>query len=142
MKIKTKAFGEIEISDKQRIYFEDGLLGFDDIKKFVLLDTDEDSPFYWLQSEEVTDIAFLVVDPNTFFVDYKNKFDKKDLADIGVKDESEILVFCILTVHDDFKASTVNLLGPIVINKLKRVARQVISLDDTCSVRHPLFSAE
>ena len=51
--IKTKPFGEIEIDEQQIIEFPDGLLGFDYIKKFVLLDSDgEKSPFKWLQAYE------------------------------------------------------------------------------------------
>ncbi len=142
MRIKTKAFGEMEISEKQRIQLNDGLLGFEDTRRFALLDTDKDSPFYWLQSEDIPEIAFLVIEPYSFFSGYTHKCDRSDMKSIGIEKDEDMLVLCIVTVHDNFQETTVNLLGPVIINKTNRVAKQVISTDDSYSVRHPLFTSE
>ncbi|HOV15642.1 MAG TPA: flagellar assembly protein FliW, partial [Spirochaetota bacterium] len=82
MKIKTKAFGEIEVSDKQKLYFKNGIFGFEDIQKFVLLDGGSGSPFYWLQSEEYSEIAFLIVEPKLIVSDYKLEINKDDINDL------------------------------------------------------------
>lgn len=140
MKIVTKAFGEIEISEKQKITIKEGLLGFEDIRDFVLLDFDEGSPFYWLQAEKIPEIAFLIVDPKQVVDDYELIVDDKDLEKLEINSESDILTFAIVTLNDNPAKTTVNLLGPIVINKITHQARQLISLSDKYSVRHPLLS--
>ena len=61
MKILTRIFGEIEISENQKIFIEEGLFGLEDVQEYVLLNSSEDSPFYWLQALDIPDIAFLVV---------------------------------------------------------------------------------
>jgi len=142
MKIKTKAFGEVEVSEKQRISFKEGIFGFEDVHKFVLLDTEEASPFYWLQSEEIPEIAFLVVEPKMIIPDYKLDIDKKELSEIEVEKDEDILIFSIVTIYDDPQNITVNLLGPLVLNKYKHKGKQLINQNDTYSVRHPLFTGK
>lgn len=140
MKIDTKAFGKIEVSEKQRIKVSDGLLGFEDIHDFVLLDFDEGSAFYWLQAEHIAQIAFLIVDPKLVLPEYELEIDDSDLVSIGIEDRDDILLFSIVTLNDTPSKTTVNLLGPIVINKKTHYAKQVISLNDKYSVRHPLVT--
>ena len=140
MKIVTKAFGEIEISEKQKITVKDGLLGFEDIHDFVLLDFDEGSPFYWLQAEKIPEIAFLIVDPKLIIEDYKLDVDAHDLEKLEVKNDEDMINFAIVTLNDNAAKTSINLLGPIVINKVTHQAKQLISLSDKYSVRHPLLS--
>lgn len=140
MKIKTKIFGEVEVSEKQRIFFEKGIFGFEDLHTFFLLDIpDSNGPFYWLQSDESLDIGFVVLTPETIMPDYKLQVEKSDLEKIDVQSESDILVFCIVTLYEDPAKNTVNLLGPIIINKRNLKAIQTISLNENYSVRHPLI---
>ncbi|HOJ63331.1 MAG TPA: flagellar assembly protein FliW [Spirochaetota bacterium] len=140
MKIKTKIFGEVEVSEKQRIYFESGILGFEDLHSFFLIDIpDSNGPFYWLQSEESIDIGFVVITPETIMPDYKLEVEKSDLEKIDIKSESDILLFSIVTLYEDPSKNTVNLLGPIIINKRNLKAIQAISLNENYSVRHPLI---
>jgi flagellar assembly factor FliW len=139
MKVKSKAFGEIEISEKQKIYFKNGLLGFEDMHEFVLLDTEEGSPFYWLQSEKMTEVAFVLINPNVVIPDYELKYSKEDLTDLGTENETELLRFSIVTIYEKAQDITVNLLGPIVINKTTKIAKQIINQNDQYSVKHPLL---
>ncbi|OHD17863.1 MAG: hypothetical protein A2Y34_15300 [Spirochaetes bacterium GWC1_27_15] len=142
MRIKTKAFGEIEVSEKQRLFFKNGIFGFEDMHNFVLLDTEAGGPFYWLQSEKVAEIAFLIVDPRLVISSYKLQTSKDDLGDLEVEKEEDILVFSIVTIYDNPQNTTINLLGPIVINRMKHIGKQVISLNDSYSVRHPLVAGK
>ena len=139
MKIKTKAFGEIEVSEKQKIHFVRGILGFEDIKYYYLLDTDDTSPFYWLQAENIPEIAFVIIDPHYVVSDYKLDIPPKELDDLEVKSSEEILLFAIVTIYEKAEDITVNLLGPIVINKANKKGKQVINQDDTYKIKHPLI---
>ncbi len=139
MFVNTKAFGKIEVSEKQRLTFDDGLLGFNDIHSFFLIDyPDPQTPFYLLQSEEHTEIAFVLVDPTLIMSNYQLSVSDKDLKLIGVDNITEVLYFSIVTIYENPEDSTVNLLGPIVINKKNHKAKQMISLNDDYSVRYPI----
>ena len=65
MKIKTKPYGEVEVDEKQKLYFPEGIIGFEDVNYYYLLDSKE-GPFYWLQAEGNAVLAFLIVDPRIF----------------------------------------------------------------------------
>lgn len=139
MKVKTKAFGDIEVSDKQKIFLKSGLFGFEDSHEFVLLDSEEDSPFYWLQSENDPEVAFVVIEPSLIIPDYDLKCDPNDLLDLGIKNDNDILKFAIVTIYENPKDITINLLGPIIINKTNKEAKQIINQNDSYSVKHPLL---
>ncbi|MDR1858060.1 MAG: flagellar assembly protein FliW, partial [Treponema sp.] len=62
MKVATKAYGLIEVDERQKIVFPQGLLGFEGLKDYILLDA-ERQPFYWLQSIDVEQVAFVLVSP-------------------------------------------------------------------------------
>lgn len=138
MKVMTKAFGEVEVSDKQRIRFDTGIFGFEDIFEYVLLDTEPGSPFYWLQSEKHPETAFVLIDPLLVDSEYVLDVDDKDVEELEIHNDGDTLVFSIVTIHSDPKNITANLLGPIIINKTSREAKQVINKIDY-SVKSPLF---
>lgn len=138
--INTKAFGQIEVNEKQRITFREGILGFDFIKEYFLLDMD-DSPFYWLQAADVTEVAFVLIQPELIMQDYKLLVSRSDLDALEIKTEKELLDFAIVTIPENPADMTVNLQGPIIINRHTRQARQVISLNEDYTTRHPLLAA-
>ncbi len=135
MKIKTKPYGEIEVSEKQRIYFPEGIIGFEDVQYYYLIDSKE-GPFYWLQAENNPDLAFLLVNPRIFMDNYELKVSEAELKSIGIEGKEDILDFAIVTVPDDPSKISANLMGPIIINKKTRVAKQVISENDKYGVKH------
>jgi flagellar assembly factor FliW len=135
MKIKTKPYGEIEVSEKQKIHFADGLFGFEEVKCYYLLDSRE-GPFYWLQAADHAELAFVLIDPRTFKGDYKLMIRDEDRRSLSVKDASDILDFAIVTVPEETKKISANLMGPIIINRKNRQAKQVISENDDYTVKH------
>lgn len=139
MKIKTKPFGEIEVSEKQKVFFKNGILGFEEIHNFFLLDTEEGSPFYWFQALEEPEIAFVIIDPRFIEPDYKLDIDKKELEEIEITKEEDLLIFTIVTIYDKPEDITVNLLGPLIINKINLIGKQAINQNDTYLIKHPLL---
>ena len=140
MKILTRIFGEIELSENQKIFIEEGLFGLEDVQEYVLLNSSEDSPFYWLQALDIPDIAFLLVDPTLVVKDYKLSVVEGDLDSINLKDNDDYLLFSIVNLNNDPAKTTANLLGPLVINKENHKAKQVISTNEKYSVRQLLHS--
>ncbi|HPA72583.1 MAG: flagellar assembly protein FliW [Spirochaetes bacterium] len=138
-RLKTKPFGEIEIDERQIVDFPEGLLGFDYVKKFVVLDSREKSPFKWLQAYDEPGLAFVIIRPIDFMVEYDLVISSADLEDVGAKEPGELLVFAIVTIPSNYKDMTANLQGPVIINPKKRVGKQAISLSEKYRVKHRIL---
>lgn len=139
MKIQTKYHGEITIEDSQIVHFENGLPGFFEEKKFVILPLTEDQVYLILQSVQTPAIAFVITNPFLFFKDYEFKLDDGIVEKLGIKDVNDVQVFNILTVQDPFEKTTINLQAPIVINVKNKHAKQVILNHENYTTREPLF---
>ena len=135
MKVLTKAYGEMEIEDRQLINFPHGLLGFEDLREFVLFDAVQE-PFYWLQSRERVDVAFVLIDPLFFRPDYTPDVDAGEMEEIGISSAEDLLVFSIVTIPVNSSQMTANLQGPLLLNRLTHVGRQSISTNPRWGVRH------
>ena len=105
-----------------------GLLGFERFKRFALVSNPADEPFLWLQVLDDPKPAFLVVSPFAVRPDYRADIPQEDARFLGLEDPSEGLLFNIVTVHGPNQA-TVNLKGPILMNRRTLVAKQVIPLN-------------
>ena len=140
-RLKTKPFGEIEIDERQIVDFPEGLLGFDYVKKFVVLDSREKSPFKWLQAYDEPGLAFVIIRPIDFMVEYDLVISPAFywLWNIAMKEPGELLVFAIVTIPSNYKDMTANLQGPVIINPKKRVGKQAISLSEKYRVKHRIL---
>lgn len=140
IRIKTRPFGEIEINEQQIIDFPDGIPGFDDVKKFILLDAnDEKSPLKWLQAYDEPQLAFVIIRPVDFMREYELVVSMSDLDAVGADSAEHLIVFAIVTIPSNPAEMTANLQGPVIINPEKRLGRQAISLSDRYSVRHKIL---
>ena len=74
MEIETKAMGRVSIVERQIIDIPYGFYGFEQFKKFALIDAPQ-KPFIWVQSTEKKDLAFLAIDPFLFREDYEIDID-------------------------------------------------------------------
>ena len=143
MLIQTSRFGPVTLQDEDIIEFPEGILGFNDLRKFVLLDDPNDEIFAWLQSCEVAQIAFPVLEPELFSQTYQVALTKHDLESLGLTVQSDkqyrVRSFSIITIPEDPTQMTANLKAPIVINIEKRVARQIVLQDNNLAIREPIF---
>jgi len=144
LQIATTRFGALEIQEEQIIHMPAGIIGFPDQRKYVLLEQKKGSPFMWLQSVDNGALAFVLIDPLLFKPDYKVEIGPEDAEDLGLKNggnEAQIMAIVnILNRGEDGKptAITANLLGPIVINPEKKLAKQVVLYGGQYSHRHPI----
>lgn len=139
MKIYTTRFGEIEVNEETVITFPSGILGFPDVKKYVLLDVDENSPLKWLHSVEDPSLAFVVTDPNLFKADYVVDVQRKDLKDIDVTEAEEVIVLVLVTVPREPSRMTANLKGPVLINAKNNLAKQLIVDNQDYDIKYRLL---
>jgi flagellar assembly factor FliW len=138
MRVDTKAYGPIDVDERQRIEFPYGILGFEKLEYYVLLDAPQ-QPFYWLQALDVVEVAFVLIDPVIFRPDYSVEVPSEELEEIGVDSPDKMLTFAIVTIPQNPADMTANLQGPIIINKETRIARQSISTNPKWEVRHPVL---
>ena len=141
MKAATRLFGEIEIEESKIITFEDGIIGFPDMKKFTLIfdEEKEDRPsISWLQSMDEPEIAFPVMDPLFVCETYNPSVEDELLKNLGTIKEDNLYVLVTVTVPQDIKELAVNLKAPIVINTDTRKASQII-VEDDLPVRYRIY---
>lgn len=129
MEVLTKTNGVVQVQDEKILTFEEGLFGFEDYKKFALIDS-EYEPFIWLQSIENQNLAFLIIDPFLVCSSYEADIDDSSLAKIGVTKPEDVVIMTIVTVPQDGSAITANFQGPLVINKQNKKCLQVILTDN------------
>ncbi len=142
MKISTKIFGEIEIADEKIITFENGIIGFPDLKRFTLLHDVEkgtNAGIRFLQSLDEPAFAMPVMDPFVVKEDYAPEVDDELLAKLGDLTEENILILVTVTIPKDLTKMTVNLQGPIIINVDERKASQIIVEGNTYPVKFPIY---
>ena len=140
MTIHTSRFGVISVTNEDVIQFPEGLLGFNELHRFVLLDDPADEIFAWLQSCEDPGIAFPLLEPELFAANYKVQLTKHDMEILGVKNGEGIRSFSIITIPADPTLMTANLKAPVVINVTNRVARQCVLQDNSLAIREPIFT--
>jgi len=117
-----------------------GLLGFERVKQYVLLGTPEEEPFLWLQMLDNPNQGFVVVPPATAVPDYTPDISQGDIDFLGIKDPADAIVLNIVTVRGP--ETSVNLKGPIVINRHTLVGKQCIPTNVTAfALQHRIQSA-
>lgn len=140
MKIHSTRFGELNLADEQLLRFPQGLPGFPQEDRFALLPQGEESPFFFLQSAQDADLAFLLVDPFAFFRDYQFNLDDSLVQELSVSAAQPPLALCIVTVPAGrLQDMTANLGAPLVINQQARLGRQVVLTDSAHSLRQRLY---
>ncbi|MEI7658078.1 MAG: flagellar assembly protein FliW [Phycisphaerae bacterium] len=136
MQVRTTRFGLVEIAEDRVITFPKGLLGFSKQTAYCLLEPGEDACFFWLQSIDEPDLAFVVTDPSMFVPEYSVPIRAEQMEELGLAQLQDAQVFCIVNKVDDML--TGNLQGPLVINTLTRGGEQIVLADRRWNTRHPL----
>ena len=139
MTLKTQ-FGDVEIDGKEIIIFPHGIYGFENIKKYVVIKTDPNSPFLLMQSVENENLAFILIDPRLFIAEYLLDISEEDLKIIDYSTDDEVIDYAIVTIPDNPEEMTANLQGPILINAKKHLGIQGISLNNSYTVKHKILS--
>ncbi len=139
MTIRTKAFGELDVDERQVIDFQEGLIGFQKFTRFALLDAPQ-KPYFYLQSIELPELAFILVDPFLFRSDYAVDVGDELSSSLGLSSPDDALILSLVTVPSDGGPVTANLMGPIVIGKASRKGAQVPQADPRWRTKHDIMA--
>lgn len=136
MKLNTSRFGEIEVNEEEIITFSDGLFGFEDIKKYIIFQMEDDNPLMWMQSIEEGSLAFILIRPFEFNPNYSLQLSDSDVEELGLTSPDDSDIFGIVVVPEDPSKMTANLQGPVVINRVLKKGKQVISTSPKHKLKH------
>ncbi len=128
-RVLTSRFGEVFYDPEQVIVFPRGILGFDGLRAYILLDCRASDRFKWLQSVEDPALAFLLFNPSPDFPDYWPPCNSTDLAELDLPSLESAIVMCIATVESSptYATATANFQAPLVINVSSRLGKQVVT---------------
>ena len=140
MILAMSSVAEIEITKTQTVQLPLGLLGFERIKTYSLITRSDQTPFHWLSVPDGGDLAFLVVPPCLVLPDYALDMSDADADYLEIRNPNDALVFNIVTLKSDGSA-TVNMKGPIVINRHTMIGMQVVLSQSNYAIKHPIQAA-
>jgi flagellar assembly factor FliW len=136
MNVQTTRFGLVNLDEKRIITFPAGLLGFSSYKSFALLQPDDEGVFFWLQSLESPELAFVVTDPTLWVKDYEASIRREQMEELCLDKLESAQVFVIVNKYG--QSLTANLQGPLVINLGNQKAIQLVLADKRWTTRHEI----
>lgn len=143
MKIQTTRFGEVEVEENSCFEMVSPVLGYDDEKKFILIEHQDHSSFKWLQSVKTPELAFVVSCAGFFGIDYSYELPEDIQESLEINDAEDILTINVVVIPQDKpKEATINLLAPLIFNINTKKGAQVILSGSDFKVDYPLFEKE
>lgn len=140
MKVNTTRFGELEVDKKDILNFKEGILGFDALRRFFIVDPGDKTLILWLQSIDDAATAFPIIEPKIFKPDYIVKLLPAELTSLELEDLSNASIYTVLTIPQTVTEMSANMKAPIVINNKSKVARQIVLQDSKLEVRFKMYN--
>lgn len=141
MELKTTRFGTISVDPDAVITFTQPILGFQEYRRYLLLPGPSDF-LRWLQSTDVGDLAFILLDPHTVVPDYRVELRPQELTELAVSDANELEVYTLVVVPEDQSQVRTNLKAPILISPKHRLGKQTILERSPYPVQYFLAQAQ
>lgn len=137
--VNTLKFGRIDVSPEQIYTFPEGLIGFPSMTRYALIKDEKWAPFTYLQSLDLSSLAFVVTESGVFFPNYSFNVTRGDVEFLSLELGEEPKIWVILTLYKQIELTTANLKGPLVVNERSRIGRQLILLDNRYSTKERIF---
>ena len=142
MSMDLSRFGAMTHDRDIQLHMPAGLLGFPEVKEYLIVDSDPELSVQWLQASDKSRLAFVITDPFALLPDYQVELTPLDLMDVGAHDSTDLFFVAIVTLPDGTTAyPTVNLQGPVLINRVNGWAKQLVLLQGPYHTHHPLTFA-
>lgn len=137
MKTVRTRFGDVEYHPDKTIHFPKGLLGFESLREFMVMPAESEDPLICLQSLEDPQVAFLMVDPQRYFPEYRVDIGGQEAWGLGLEQDDAYCILTMITVHPD-QSVTLNLVAPVLYAPRTQRALQIVLENTEYSVRTPL----
>lgn len=142
MLVQTRYFGEIDLDENKIITFEDGLIGFEDCKRYTILYNNEDggnNTISWLQSLDMPEFSLPVISPLSVVADYNPIVEDEVLMPLGELTEENVIILLTLSVPADLTQMSANLKAPLVINSETRKGCQIIAENPDYVIKYNIY---
>jgi flagellar assembly factor FliW len=140
MRITTLKFGEIDVPEDKIIVMAKPILGFENLKRYCIVEREDCAPFLWYQSLDDPTIVFVLVNPVYFYAEYRIEVNPKEVEELHISDVRSVETYVIVTIPADPSQMTVNLQGPVLINTETRLAKQMVLANSDYGVKHYLLA--
>lgn len=120
-----------------------GMIGFPEATRLEVILNPDELPFMWLRCVDNHALSFIVVEPNALVSGYTIELSDDDAARLGIERPEDVFIFNVVNFKADHpEATTVNLIGPVVVNRRTLKGRQLIIANYAdYSPRHPLLDS-
>ncbi|MCC0683568.1 flagellar assembly protein FliW [Clostridioides sp. ZZV15-6383] len=125
-----------------KVTLKKGILGFENLKEYELLDIENEDILKEFNSTEEDCIGFIVVSPFKIIKEYEIVLNQETIEKLEVKSPNDIILLNIITIGQTLEESTVNMKAPIVINVRNNCGMQIILQDEEYSIWHPLLRGD
>ncbi|MGG1664381.1 flagellar assembly protein FliW [Brevibacillus sp. NRS-1366] len=122
----------------KELIFQDGVPGFPELQRFLLVQGEPGSPFFSLQSQEDEQVGFWVIEPFLFFPEYEFTLPDSVKAQLQIEEDTPMFICNVVSFREEGQI-TVNLKAPIVLNEKNQLAKQVILNAEQYEIREPLM---
>ncbi|MFT5443924.1 MAG: flagellar assembly factor FliW [Myxococcota bacterium] len=139
LSVETNRFGRIEF-DAQAVLHFNGLPGFANAKRFIVIDHSETESFSWLVSVDDPELAFVIANPWHFFAGYDPAVAPRHLKSLAITEPGQLETVVMATFVG--RKGSLNLSAPLLINSESRRGAQVILDDPRYSTREEIPWAE
>ena len=142
MLVKTKHFGEVDLDENKVITFDDGIIGFEDCKRYTILYNNEEgdsSTISWLQSLDAPELALPVISPLSVLADYNPIVEDEVLKPLGELTEENIIILLTLSVPSDITKMSANLKAPLIINADTKKGCQIIAENPDYVIKYNIY---
>jgi len=137
MKTLNTRFGEVAYDPENVLTFPEGLIGFENLRQFIVMPNQKDGPLFWIQSVEDPSVALILTDPTNFFLGYQVVPEAGEKKKLQLAAEEDCFTLVVVTVYPD-RQVTLNLMAPILFAPGSNKAIQVILENSDYSVQTPL----
>ena len=142
MKANTRLFGEIDIPEDKIITFDQGVLGFEECKKFTIIydsSKEKETSISWLQCMDEPELAFPMISPFHVIEDYNPVVEMELLESLGKLTDENIVLFVLINIKSDITKLTANMKAPIIINSDTLKGAQLIVENQDYEIKYNIY---
>lgn len=140
MELVSPIHGKMIYENDEIICFEKGIPGFDHLKKYIIKEIGNESPFNILQSIEDIETGFIVISPFFIHYDYEIKLSEEIIKNLNIENSEDVLLYSIVTLKSKVKDITANLKAPLVINIKTKKGEQYIVDKEKYSIKEKIYN--
>lgn len=145
MLAKTRFFGEVEIDDEKILTFDNGIMGFEDMKRWTIIydiEKGREGAISWFQSLDYPGLALPIISPYSVTERYEPIVEDELLKPLGEFKDEELLIFLIITIpSENPKLTTANFRAPLIINPENKKGLQVIVNNEDYPIKYKISDA-